>query len=288
MRLNSLFNHPLTGLKIWSGKMKTEIFNTTYMGYSHKKSGGRCQDFSSSYKDPDKIVVTACDGHGGKLYVRSHLGSRFASLALNKVLLSVAPREVAGFSHEDLCNRLRLAVLCEWNSLVEKDLKKRRIRPHETKKLSEAEIEALRENPQKAYGTTLSGAAVIGNKLVCVSIGDGGAFLLRKGEAEPLFDDSDEPVANVTHSLCSEDAFEHIRVTVREWNASDSVLLCTDGLLAPYQSLANFKLSFVAPTVALLKNGETDKIDTFIKELAEEKGNGDDVSLAMIFKKRSR
>ena len=268
--------------------MKTEIFSTTYMGYSHKKSGGRCQDFSSSYKDPDKIVVTACDGHGGNLYIRSHLGSRYASLALNKVFLSISPRKMARFSDADLCESLRLAVLCEWNNLVENDLKTRRIRPHEIQKLNEAEIEALREYPQKAYGSTLAGAAVIGNKLICVSIGDGGAFLFRKNRLEPLFDDSDEPVANITNSLCAEDAFSHIRVTVRNWGANDNVLLCTDGLLAPYQSLANFKLSFVDPAVALLKNGETDKIDSFIKELATKKGNGDDVSLALIYKKRSR
>ena len=60
-------------------------FTKTNIGYSHLKANKRCQDYSACYHDEERTIITACDGHGGALYVRSHLGSKFAS---DKELLS--------------------------------------------------------------------------------------------------------------------------------------------------------------------------------------------------------
>ena len=61
-------------------------FTKTSIGYSHIKENKVCQDYSASYHDEERTIITACDGHGGDIYVRSHLGSKFASNAVIKVL----------------------------------------------------------------------------------------------------------------------------------------------------------------------------------------------------------
>ena len=124
-----------------------------------------------------------------------------------------------------------------------------------------------------------------GNRLICVGLGDGGCFLMKNGEIAPAFDeDEDEPVANVTYSLCGEKAFEHMNARIFDMRGLDGVLLCTDGVLGPYQSTENFKRSFVRPVVRRILDGKTNEVKEFIGDLGLRSGIGDDVSLAMIVK----
>ena len=57
-------------------------FTKTNIGYLHIKENLPCQDYSSCYHDEERTILTACDGHGGKTYIRSHVGSRYASNAI--------------------------------------------------------------------------------------------------------------------------------------------------------------------------------------------------------------
>lgn len=262
-----------------------EHFNVTSVGYSHVRSGKPCQDFSASYSDGERTVVTACDGHGGEVYIRSQRGSHFASLALLLAMLDVKFLSFRKYTAEEIEHNLKLNVLCEWNRLVQEDLAKHPIRKSEVARLTDAQIESLKQNPTRAYGTTLGGAMRLGNRLVCVGLGDGGCFLLRNGEIAPAFpEEDDEPVANVTHSLCGEQAFEHMHARVFDLRRLDGVLLCTDGILAPYQSIENFKRSFVRPIVRRVLDGKVGEVKRFVCELGLHSGIGDDVSLSMILK----
>ena len=263
----------------------TEHFNITATGYSHIKSGKVCQDHSISYYDGVRTVVTACDGHGGDVYVRSHRGSRFASLALLQAMMDSESLSFRKYTPDEIAHNLKLNVLCEWNRLVLEDIERFPIKKSELQGLSDEQVASIKQNPIKAYGSTLTGAMLYGNKLFCVQIGDGGCFLLNKGEIFPAFPESeDEPVANVTYSLCNEDAFEHIHAAVFDARVIDGALLCTDGVLGPYQSIENFKRSFVRPVVRCTLEGKTREVKEFICKLGAQGGIGDDVSLAMILK----
>ena len=124
-----------------------------------------------------------------------------------------------------------------------------------------------------------------GNRLICVGLGDGGSFLIRHGEIAPAFpEDEDEPVANVTYSLCGEKAFEHMNARIFDMRGLDGVLLCTDGVLGPYQSTENFKRSFVRPVVRRILDGKVGEVKQFVCDLGTRSGIGDDVSLSMILK----
>ena len=64
----------------------------------------------------------------------------------------------------------------------------------------------------------------------------------------------------------------------------DGVMLCTDGVLGPYQSTENFKRSFVRPVVRRIIDGKTNEVKQFVCDLGLRSGIGDDVSLSMILK----
>lgn len=261
------------------------FFTKTEVGYSHINTGKRCQDFSASYNDEERTIVTACDGHGGNAYIRSHLGSKFASNAVIDVLREIERTAFYKAKKEAVIENIRLNILCRWNSLVEGHLTKNPIRMSEVSELTEAEILSLRKNPIKAYGTTLNAAMILGTKLICVSIGDGGCFLVKSGVVIPAFtEEEDEPVANITYSLCQDDAFSHLSVAVHELTAYDGAVACTDGMINPYQNLSNFSSGLIAPAIATLNAGKSKSLEAFVSEVGARLGTGDDVSLGIVVK----
>lgn len=260
-------------------------FSKTAIGYSHANSGKRCQDFSCSYRDEEKTIITACDGHGGKIYIRSDLGSKFASKAALSVLSKTENSLFYRYGKDQIAEKIKLETLCEWNALVEKHLSYNRFTKRETEILTDEEKRTLTLKPEKAYGTTLNGVMALGNKLICVNIGDGGIFTLKRGSVEPVFDDGDdEPVANLTYSMCGEDAYKHISVKILDFREYDGVIACTDGVLNPYRSLSNFTESFVKPVTLKLIAAEYGAVSDFIEKLGNKLGVGDDVSFSAIIK----
>lgn len=259
-------------------------FTKTNIGYSHIKDNKVCQDYSACYHDEERTIITACDGHGGRIYVRSHLGSKYASNAAIMVLRELDKSDFYKYSRRDICNKLRLKILCEWNAMIERDLSKKCLSKREVVNLNEEELFKLRQNPEKAYGTTLNAAMIYGNKLICVSIGDGGVYLVRKGEVAEGVKEDEETVANITYSMCQADAYEHLKVEVYDFSDLDGVLVCTDGLINPYQCMSNFKLNFVKPICLTLQEGNLQEMNDFIVKLGEKIGIGDDVSFGIAMK----
>ena len=261
------------------------FFTKTAIGHSHIAAGTCCQDYSAGYRDEERTVVTACDGHGGKVYIRSHLGAKFASDAAIDVLRSLEKTAFYKNKKETVAEGLRLNILCRWNALVESHMAKKPIRASEYAKLNQTEAQSLKKNPFKAYGSTLNAAMILGNKLITVALGDGGCFLLKGGSCVlPFPEDEDEPVANITYSLCQDEAYSHLQVAIHELSDYDGAIVCTDGMLNPYANLENFSRSLVLPTMANLLRGEGGKLAEFVTEMGAKLGNGDDVSLGILIK----
>ena len=259
-------------------------FTKTSIGYSHIKDNKCCQDYSACYHDEERTIITACDGHGGDIYVRSHLGSKFASNAAISVLKDMERSDFYRYTREEICNNLRLRILCEWNAMVEKNLSEKHLSKREVAHLSDERIFKLSKNPEKAYGTTLNAAMIMGNKLICVSIGDGGVILVRKGRIALALDDDEDAVANTTYSMCQEDAYEHLKVEIYDFSDLDGVIVCTDGLINPYQSMDNFNDNFVKPICVTMQEGKQEKINDFIVSIGERVGIGDDVTFGIAIK----
>ena len=274
---------------MWSGKTKTAerctYYTKTAIGANHLAGGAPCQDHAASYHDEERTIVTACDGHGGALYIRSDRGSRFASAAL---IAALQQTDGSAFRRQkdEWADGLRIRIISTWNAMVERDLASDPVRRAETHALTDRQKETLRQDPFKAYGTTVHGAMMTENKLVCVSLGDGGVFLCRRDRIEQAFEEGDEQAANLTHSLCEEDAGRHMHVAVEDAGKWDGVLLGTDGAINPYGDLENLARSLALPAIRKLANKETDALAQFVTDLGRTAGTGDDVSLALLFREK--
>ena len=265
------------------------VFNKTSIGYRHKNEKKICQDFSSSYQDNERAIITCCDGHGGAQYVRSHLGSKAASEAVQNVFKSVDKSFLLRKNSQEIAEKIKLLVLCEYNKLVEKHLTKNRIKENELIGLTEEEIDTLKFNPSKAYGTTLSGVMFYKKKVFIICIGDTEVIAFKKGKFIQIFDNENDPVGNVTNSMCQEDAFKYIKLLVLPANTVDGVILCTDGLSSPFQTYQNFHNSFIKPNIRKILISQSysylkDEVDRIAKEL----GIGDDVSVSLILNEKTK
>lgn len=264
-------------------------YNKTSTGYNHIKNNKKCQDFSASYHDEERTIITCCDGHGGNIYIRSDLGSKFASEAIIKVFKEISSSEAKKLNNKYFCEAIKLGILCEWNRLVETHLSKSPIRKAEIKDLNENEKYKLLNNKIKAYGTTMIGAMLIKNKLLVVHLGDGESLSFKDDKLFNIFpENEEEPVGNVTYSMCEDDAFSHIRITTIDFKNYDGILLCTDGMVNPYQEYEKFNKTMVIPLVdSVISTGDYSQINLFVENMASNLGFGDDVSLAFITKNKN-
>ena len=260
------------------------VFNKTCTGYKHIQKHRVCEDYSASYKDNNQIIITCADGHGGDIYIRSNVGSHLASDTVMNVFSGLTPRYLNSISPEELESKIKMSILCEWNKLVEQQLAKKHIKRYEVEGLDEDQINDLRLNPTIAYGTTLTGAIIVGDKLLVVAIGDTEALFISKGKIEKVFDDDGAPAGNITYSMCQEDAFKYLKVRLVNASDYDGVMLCTDGLVGPYQTYQNFEENFVKPVFAkIIQTKSQYEVYSLVSSIAGKLGTGDDVSLSFIF-----
>ena len=97
-------------------------------------------------------------------------------------------------------------------------------------------------------------------------------------------ENDEEQVGNLTYSMCEDDAFQHMQAGMFEKKSFDGVLLCTDGVVNPYQNYANFSEYFIKKVVDDLKGGNAKDLEDFIVSLGQKDGLGDDVSLGVWLK----
>ena len=261
------------------------LYNKSVTGYNHKKVGSICQDYSDSFYDDKFQIITACDGHGGKIYFRSDIGSKLASDAILIVFNKYNERKIEQIILNKNYDKLKLDILCMWNILVEQHYNLNKFSEEELLKLDEEEKRRLDKNYTLAYGSTLNAVVVTKKYLLCIQVGDGGIFLINNKKVQIAFLDNDENVANITHSLCGDDAFTHLFITAYDKTKYTGAIICTDGLLTPYKTISNFYENFIIPFISnfnVINKESINTMDIFIEKLGNEDGVGDDVTLSSI------
>ena len=110
-------------------------------------------------------------------------------------------------------------------------------------------------------------------------------YFVKNKKIEIIFPDNDDNVANITNSLCGDKAYNKLFIKAVIKEKYNGVILCTDGILGPYQTYSNFYESFVCPFIKNFRIITKEKIfdmDNFIDALGNHIGIGDDVSVACI------
>ena len=261
------------------------IFNKTVKGFNHIKNNTVCQDYSEIYISKKTKIITACDGHGGKVYIRSDRGAKFASKAVIDVISNYSKKKLDILATKKGLDKVKLEILCKWNELVEKDYINNKFLEEEFFSLNEDDKFQLENNYVLAYGTTLNAVFTTKKYLICMQIGDGGIYLIKRNKMEIAFPENDDNVANMTNSLCGDKAYSNIFIKAIPKNRYNGIIICTDGFLSPYYSYDNLYRNFVGPfniNYRIITKEKLNILDEYIEDLGKKKGVGDDVSFACI------
>ena len=261
--------------------------NKTVIGDSHLRHGIVCEDRSYSCEgEGTALVIAVADGHGDETCFRSAEGAAFA--------VSIATELLMGFTaaqESELEPRLRELsgeLVRRWREAVLKDAAERPFTEDELQKAGD-HGEQLREGTclAHAYGSTLIAALWLEEHLLLMQQGDGRCSVLFKDGAmeQPIPWDS-ACVANVTTSLCDEDADTAIRCAVLDTRGRPvaACWLSSDGVEDAYTDMEGTFSLLGELTCRLAEEGREPflaYLDEFLPEFSR-RGSGDDISLAVI------
>ena len=202
----------------------------TRIGSVHVRDGRPLQDAVLTWSSGERAVVAVADGHGHRLHFRSDTGAALAAVSAVEELRRMLPALDDPGSAPGLVTTAATAIVATWK---EKVAHHRAANPYTDVELDEY---GAADDPVRAYGTTLLAAAVAGDLIAFLQIGDGDSVVVdAHGRARrPLPDDPELDGVHTT-SLCQPDPISALRVAVLDARVERTVLafLCTDGFGTP-------------------------------------------------------
>lgn len=176
--------------------------------------------------DADVWVAAVSDGHGGRRYVRSDVGSALAVGVAVTHLAEVVRTSEPGTSFEDLLRREVPAIVGVWRESV---LSHVQTHPFTETEAARAGVD-LEHDPVVAYGATLLVVVVGEDGVGLAQIGDGDALIRTHGFATRPVPGDARLVAGETTSLCLESAVSDFRFAALPGSSDpDLILLASDG-----------------------------------------------------------
>ncbi|RKW42113.1 MAG: zinc-ribbon domain-containing protein [Lachnospiraceae bacterium] len=269
--------------------MNAKSFNLTAQGASHIKKNKECQDASLSYQDENCAIAVVCDGHGGDDYVRSAIGSKFASAIakknIQKFLLGM-DKEKFLLNPDKQLKILEASIISHWNESVSDY--------HSKHPFDEAELIVVSEKAKKryledgkiwsAYGTTLIAVAMNEDYWFAIHIGDGKCVAINHaGEFKQPIPWDPKCFLNATTSICDSDAIDNFRhfysdkLPAAVFVGSDGIDDCFNNNEQLYNLYKTVLYSFATTDFKEACEGLAD----YLPRLSA-KGSGDDVSIAAL------
>lgn len=195
------------------------------IGSVHVRDELPLQDAVLTWSDGDQAVVAVADGHGHRDHFRSDTGAALAAVSAVEELRRVVPGLTDPDTAGDVVTAAAAAIVATWVAKVEHHV--------EANPFSAADGGgAVPTDPLRPYGTTLLAAAVNGDVMVFLQIGDGDSVVVAQSGAA-FRAVADDPALDGLHtsSLCQPDPLRSLRTAVVDTQAEGVVLafLCTDG-----------------------------------------------------------
>lgn len=180
-----------------------DVVTASAMGSAHRRAGNPNQDAVLTSRSDAGLVVALADGHGGRTYTRSAVGSRVAveiGVTLGEELLGAT----GPLAHA--ASRLPQEIVTRWRRQVAEHLAGRPFDDEERTVLGSAD-------PVIAYGSTLLLLVARSDECVVLQLGDGDVVVSGQGGAALLpVPHDDRNVAGQTTSLCLADAASSFRM----------------------------------------------------------------------------
>ncbi len=275
-------------------------------GDSHLRRNVVNQDYVAQGKCPHPIIVAIADGHGSPRSFRSNVGARLAVEAALATLADfaaeTADEPILNLIHDAARQRLPRRLIQHWLGAVQDWHNSQPVTESEWESLEQATNSETRrllqvacaENDQKSwlilYGSTILATLITDAFALYLQLGDG-EIVVISGEEEiprsPLPEDG-SLIANETTSLCLPDCSQYMRVgfSVLHSEPPRLVLLSTDGYPNSFQSRDGF-LKVATDLLQMLREEGREVVAQglpgWLRE-ASEKGSGDDVSLAIVYR----
>lgn len=191
-------------------------------GSSHERTGAPNQDAYAVQRVGSSVVAAVADGHGGRRYVRSQVGSALAvrlAAEIGVELLSARRPDAS-----EAARALPARLLPAWRAAVDTHYHQHPLTPDETERAGTEQLD-----PAILYGATLIVALAAHDVVAVAQIGDGSALGAAPHRVEHLVPGDDRLVANETTSLCLPNALADFRWGTAHFETGSAVLLSTDG-----------------------------------------------------------
>lgn len=264
-------------------------------GASHFRSGLPNQDAIrvAGFKVEPILIMALADGHGSSKSFRSQRGARMAVIVAHKVIGQLLtldnPSQIKRWAEERLSEHL----VRYWREQIDKLLKRKPFTQQELELLDARSRRQVLAHPYLAYGSTLLAVVVAPTFILYLQLGDGDILTVSSnGYIErPVLKD-DRLIANETTSLCSDKAWNEVRVNFQALAGTPPALIfvSTDGYANSYRDEAAFG-QVALDMWTMLKNEGEAAIKPHLKQWLEEasqQGSGDDISVGLIWRKATK
>jgi serine/threonine protein phosphatase PrpC len=274
-----------------NSKREWHIIGKTVRGASHERTELPNQDAIGWELKSEKgtpLILAVSDGHGSTRSFRSHHGAQFAVQTAKEVL------------NEFLGSLPKLSDLSAIKRVAEEQLPQQLVRKWKDEAdvhlqqhpFSPAETEVLRTKHHfLAYGATLLTVLVTDSFILYLQLGDGDILTVSEtGEVSRPLPSDDRLFANVTTSLCSDNAWGDFRCRfqVRDPQLSEQtpalILLATDGYADSFRDDAGF-LKVGEDIWGLICSDGLDAVESSLPMWlteASQVGSGDDITLGLV------
>ena len=254
-------------------------------GASHVSSGTPCQDSVCTACAPDYCIAAVSDGHGGKRYFRSNIGSRFAvniavDLIKSKFESSGDFVKSLSFSPDSILGELEKEILQTWFQTVE-DYDRDHPLSEDEYRYAEAN-DLLADEPIKRYGCTLLVSVLVESYSFSLQIGDGDILALYPDGSVNMPVPTDPRCHdNVTTSMCGSTASEDFRHIFLSENLPAGIMLSSDGVSTSFSSESKFLKYGRNAIVYCVKNLQQNLREDLVRRSTIV--NCDDVSCAILW-----
>lgn len=233
------------------------------------------------------LIVALADGHGSAKSFRSQHGARSAVAVALKVCGNLFKLDNLSQKKRWAEEQLPLELVRHWRERVEQSLARRPFHPEELDSLDPVSRSQVEANPLLAYGSTLLGVIVAPTFILYVQLGDGDILTVSSnGEVErPLVKD-ERLIANETTSLCSNKAWNDVRVGFQTLAGAPPALIlaATDGYANSFRDDANFR-QVARDLWEMIRDGGVEAVQPNLKDWLNEaslQGSGDDITVGIL------
>lgn len=263
------------------------VMGASVKGSSHVRSGHPNQDalIVGQLLEAAGSFAVISDGHGSRTCFRSAEGARQAVLITEELLKTRRIMDLLK-EHQGM-QALAQEIIRQWRNSIMSHLKKYPFSPEETDDLDRQQQAVLGRNAFVAYGATLLIACAMETEVFFLQLGDGDFLALDgTGTVSGIFGADMKHMGNTTTSLCLPNALEEFRF-YRWRTALPHILLgSTDGYANSFRSEADFHKALRDYSRLIAEHGweaVSAKLPQWLNETSE-RGSGDDISLALIFR----